>query len=172
MILLSSITYSACFDDYFVSIKEYFCHVNIIFWSTWRIFYLHGKNILERFFVAHKNSIHHWCSHAHTIIALMMMIRGRCPSIFVSKKLAKALMAMATPRVSWLIGYLLVGWLVGPLHRRTMMLWLRCVFFPSLVAIVGQTTWKEGPLYKIGKAFPLFLSLRWTFKSAPSHVWV
>jgi len=70
----------------------------------------------------------------------MMMIGGRCLSIFVSRKLAKFLVAMATPRVSWLIGYLLVGWLVGLLHRRKMMPWLRCVFFPSLVVIVGQTT--------------------------------
>jgi hypothetical protein len=35
----------------------------------------------------------------------------------VSRKLAKALVAMATRRVSWSIGYLLVGWLVGWLVR-------------------------------------------------------
>jgi len=43
---------------------------------------------------------------------VIKMIGGRPPSISTSGKLAKGLVVMATPRFSWLIGYLLVGWLV------------------------------------------------------------
>lgn len=70
MISLSPITYYAYFDEYFVSLKKYSCHVNIIFFHleriflfTWKKFNSCGKNILQRFFATHKNSIH--CSQAH-----------------------------------------------------------------------------------------------------------
>jgi hypothetical protein len=53
----------------------YFVLVDGIFLSTWRIFGLHGKNILERFFVAHKkfnssftsSSLMFTCSHSNCI---------------------------------------------------------------------------------------------------------
>jgi hypothetical protein len=60
----------------------YYIHVDGIFFFTWKIFGLHGKNILKRLCVVHKSSIHvlvihhsqahHSCSHSHTIIALIL----------------------------------------------------------------------------------------------------
>ncbi len=45
MISLSPITYSAYFDDYFVSLKEYSCHVNLILCPhEWNIF-IYMENI-------------------------------------------------------------------------------------------------------------------------------
>jgi hypothetical protein len=47
MISLSPITYSTYFDEYFVSLKEYSCHVNIIYFSTWMEYsYLRGKYLV------------------------------------------------------------------------------------------------------------------------------
>ncbi len=45
MISLSPITYSAYFDDYFVSLKKYSCHVKLIFYPCgWNIF-IYMENI-------------------------------------------------------------------------------------------------------------------------------
>ncbi len=39
MISFSLITYFTYFDDYFVSLKKYYCHVNIVFYPCgWNIF--------------------------------------------------------------------------------------------------------------------------------------
>jgi hypothetical protein len=44
--------------------------MNGIFLSMWRIFGLHGKNILQRFCVAHKSLPHHSRSHSHMVATL------------------------------------------------------------------------------------------------------
>jgi hypothetical protein len=59
---------------------EYFIHVDKIILSMWKIFSLHGKNILKRLYVVHKSYAHMFithssqahcsCSHVHTIVVL------------------------------------------------------------------------------------------------------
>jgi hypothetical protein len=57
MISLSQITYYAYFDDYSISLKEYSCHVNIIFLFTWKIFGLCGRIFFKDYMLLTKNQL-------------------------------------------------------------------------------------------------------------------
>jgi hypothetical protein len=48
-----------------------------IFLSMWKIFHLHGKNILQGFCVTHKNSTHahKLTNHAHTLTNATTMLQ-------------------------------------------------------------------------------------------------
>jgi hypothetical protein len=62
------------------TLTKYFIHMDEIILSMWKIFGLHGKNILKRLYVAHKSYAHMLvihrsqahcsCSHVHTIVVL------------------------------------------------------------------------------------------------------
>jgi hypothetical protein len=78
---------------------------------------------------------------------MMRMIGGKFLSISTSGKFAKGLVVIATPRVSWL---------VGPLHRRTMMPWLMC-FFPFSYCYSWTNHMKESKYLCIKLARPFLL---------------
>jgi hypothetical protein len=62
------------------TLLKYSIHVDEIILSMWKIFGLHGKNILKRFYLAHKSYVHvlathhsqahRSCSHVHMIVVL------------------------------------------------------------------------------------------------------
>jgi hypothetical protein len=64
----------------FLSLKEYFVHVDGICLSMWKIFGLCGKNIIQRLCVTHKKLTHHSQVHrlhscAH-MVALLHTLQG------------------------------------------------------------------------------------------------
>ncbi len=99
----------------------YFVLVDGIFLSTWRIFGLHGKNILERFFVAHKkfnssftsSSLMFTCSHSNCIDD---DDRGKVPFNFCEQETCQISSGNGNTKsqlVNWLFASWLVSWFVA-----------------------------------------------------------